>query len=179
MIITTRADGTLVSVEDGGIPLGIHITLGILGIGTHGTIPDIIHGITVLIGDGAEDGTPAGMVVGQAAGAGLVVGAEAGTPDLTETMFIMADHLTADTAGITTIDILPDVVLMVEVLIITDMALPIEHLMEDTAQAEEHQTGAIAVIMLDQQDVTVADEVQQPMDDTTLGDVALHQESQV
>lgn len=135
MTIITIADGTPVSVGDGVTLHGIHTVLGILGIGTHGTTPDITHGIAVLIGDGAEVGTPDGMEVGQAAGAGLVVGAEAGTPDHTETMFIMADQPTADTVEITMTDILPD------------EALPDEVQIADTVPEAEHQTDVIVATM--------------------------------
>lgn len=172
MTITTLADGTLVSVEDGVIHHGIRTVRGILGIGILGTTPDITLGIAVLIGDGAEVGTPAGMVVGLAAGVGLAVGAEAGTPDLTETMFIMADQLTADTDEIIIMTgILQVATLQDEYLITTDTVQVVELRMADTAPEAEHQTDAIAVTMFAQQDVTVMDELAQQMVDTAQVDV--------
>lgn len=176
--IIILVDGIPVSVGVGVILPGIRTAPGIPGIGTLGTTPDIIHGIAVLIGDGAEVGTPDGTVDGQAVGAGQADGAEAGTPDHTETMSIMADQPIADTDAVTMTDILQEEAPMDGVQI-TDTAPVAEHLTADTVQAEEHPLDDTAAIMFARQVVTVPDGLLLLTEDIAQEDAVLLQENQV
>lgn len=147
MITTTLADGTPVSDGVGTVIIQDTTLIGILGIGIHGTTRDTTLGTTVLIGDGAEVGTPDGMVVGQADGAGQVAGMTLGTLDHPiETMYIMADQPIADMAEILMEDTLQEEATTME-----------EPRTTDIVREAELRTDVIAATMFAQQDVTVAD----------------------
>lgn len=159
MIITPLGDGTPASDGVGTVIIQDTTPIGTHGIGIHGTTPDTTLGTTVLIGDGAEVGTPDGMVVGQVAGAGQEVGMTLGTQDHHIAItYIMEEQLTPDMAEILTEDILREETAIMEEPQTTDIALEAELLadvtvatmfvLQNVTAADVRQTTGITPTMI-------------------------------